>query len=128
MIAQLLLIDLQLLLIYFSNCFTCPSGRQPIHLIEKILLLQCHNLSQSSQANSHEAQEFETKLTVAHYYATRSAAMPSSSLATIATKLSVSLLRHSDVIPADKAFYEAGMMCKVVEHLASSSLLPNASE
>lgn len=27
------------------------------------------------------------------------------------TKLSVSLLRHSDIIPADKAFYEAGIYC-----------------
>lgn len=31
----------------------------------------------------------------------------------VATKLAVSLLRHTDIIPADKAFYEAGMMCKV---------------
>ncbi len=29
-------------------------------------------------------------------------------------KLSVSLLRHSDVIPADKAFYEAGAAARDV--------------
>lgn len=31
----------------------------------------------------------------------------------IATKLSVSLLRHTELVPADKAFYEAGLACKV---------------
>ena len=31
----------------------------------------------------------------------------------LAAKLSVSLLRHSDIIPVDKAFYEAGIDCKV---------------
>ena len=31
----------------------------------------------------------------------------------MAVKLSVSLLRHSDIIPVDKAFYEAGIDCKV---------------
>ena len=32
---------------------------------------------------------------------------------TLAAKLSISLLRHSDVIPCDKAFYEAGVTAKV---------------
>ncbi len=30
-------------------------------------------------------------------------------------KLSVALLRHSDIIPADKAFYEAGAAARDVE-------------
>lgn len=34
---------------------------------------------------------------------------------TLAAKLSISLLRHSDVIPCDKAFYEAGIAAKVSE-------------
>lgn len=32
---------------------------------------------------------------------------------TVAAQLSVSLLRHTDLLPADKAFYEAGMAAKV---------------
>lgn len=32
---------------------------------------------------------------------------------TVAAKLSISLLRHTDLIPADKAFYEAGIAAKV---------------
>lgn len=62
-------------------------------------------------------QVFERYLIIAHYCALRSAllkvadAEPAMKLA--ATKLSVSLLRHCDLIPADKAFYEAGTACKV---------------
>lgn len=74
----------------------------------------CNNLSQSQMANGPEFEVFDNMLTIAHYYATRSAALPHSSLAAIATKLSISLLRHTDFIPADKAFYEAGTMCKTL--------------
>jgi len=55
-------------------------------------------------------------LLMAHYYAIRSAAMRHKSLERVATKLSVSLLRHTNVTPADKAFWEAGIMCKVNEY------------
>ena len=30
----------------------------------------------------------------------------------LAAKLSISLLRHTDIVPADKAFFEAGMQCR----------------
>ena len=32
---------------------------------------------------------------------------------TVAAKISVSLLRHTDIVPCDKGFYEAGMAAKV---------------
>ena len=35
---------------------------------------------------------------------------------TLAAKLSVSLLRHSDIVPCDKAFYEAGVAAKVSDY------------
>ena len=35
-------------------------------------------------------------------------------LETLVAKLSTSLLRHTDIVPADKAFYEAGLHCKSV--------------
>lgn len=35
----------------------------------------------------------------------------------VAAKLSVSLLRHTELIPADKAFYEAGLAAKVNSQL-----------
>jgi len=62
-------------------------------------------------------------LLIAHYYATRSAAMGHDQLKPIAAKLAVSLLRHTDIIPADKAFYEAGMMCKVLSFCYSIVLV-----
>ncbi|VDI67558.1 intraflagellar transport protein 172, partial [Mytilus galloprovincialis] len=74
----------------------------------------CENMSKSSDANSPPHQEFESMLLIAHYYANRSAAMAQKSLDSIAAKLSVSLLRHTDVIPADKAFFEAGMMARAL--------------
>ena len=77
------------------------------------VFVQCNNLAQSSDANTAVQELFETLLTIAHYYAMRSAAMSHSVLETVAAKLSVSLLRHTDYIPADKAFFEAGLMCKV---------------
>ena len=74
---------------------------------------QCNNLAQSSEARTEVHETFETLLTIAHYYAMRSAAMSHSVLETVAAKLSVSLLRHTDIIPADRAFFEAGIFCKV---------------
>ena len=70
-------------------------------------------MSKSSDANTPQHQEFDMMLLIAHYYATRSATMAHKSLDSIAAKLSVSLLRHTDVVPADKAFFEAGMMARV---------------
>ena len=52
-------------------------------------------------------------LLIAHYYAARSAAMGHKSLESVAAKLSVALLRHTEIVPADKAFFEAGVMTKV---------------
>ena len=44
---------------------------------------------------------------------TRAACHHVPQLSGIVAKLSVSMLRHTDVIPADRAFYEAGNYCKV---------------
>ncbi|KAG8522493.1 LOW QUALITY PROTEIN: Intraflagellar transport protein 172, partial [Galemys pyrenaicus] len=74
----------------------------------------CENLVKSSEANSPAHEEFETMLLIAHYYATRSAAQSVKQLETVAARLSVSLLRHTQLLPADKAFYEAGIAAKAV--------------
>uniref|UniRef100_A0A668A2T2 Intraflagellar transport protein 172 homolog n=1 Tax=Myripristis murdjan TaxID=586833 RepID=A0A668A2T2_9TELE len=80
--------------------------------LRNVLLLLCGNLSKSAEANSPAHEEFEQMLLISHYYATRSAAKGIDQLLSVATKLSVSLLRHTELLPADKAFYEAGMDCK----------------
>lgn len=78
------------------------------------LLQLCENVSRSAEANSPAHQDFEEMLLIAHYYATRSAAKGVEQLSGVAARLSVSLLRHTELIPADKAFYEAGLACRVV--------------
>lgn len=45
---------------------------------------------------------------------------------TLAAKLSTSLLRHSDIIPCDKAFYEAGVAAKVRHTISHVSVIFNA--
>ncbi len=70
-------------------------------------------MQKSSDAGSPQHEEFENMLLIAHYYAARAAAMGHKSLESVAAKLSTALLRHTDIVPADKAFFEAGVMCKV---------------
>ncbi|XP_066234732.1 intraflagellar transport protein 172 homolog isoform X2 [Saccopteryx leptura] len=82
--------------------------------LRDVLFNLCENLVKSSEANSPAHEEFETMLLIAHYYATRSAAQSVKQLETVAAKLSVSLLRHTQLLPADKAFYEAGTAAKAV--------------
>ncbi|XP_060165824.1 intraflagellar transport protein 172 homolog isoform X5 [Globicephala melas] len=82
--------------------------------LRDVLFNLCENLVKSSEANSPAHEEFETMLLIAHYYATRSAAQSIKQLETVAARLSVSLLRHTQLLPADKAFYEAGIAAKAV--------------
>ncbi|XP_059044752.1 intraflagellar transport protein 172 homolog isoform X5 [Mustela lutreola] len=82
--------------------------------LRDVLFNLCENLVKSSEANSLAHEEFETMLLIAHYYATRSAAQSVKQLETVAARLSVSLLRHTQLLPADKAFYEAGIAAKAV--------------
>ncbi|XP_075772378.1 intraflagellar transport protein 172 homolog [Pelodiscus sinensis] len=82
--------------------------------LRDVLFTLCENLVKSSEANTPAHEEFETMLLIAHYYATRSAALGVKQLEVVATKLSISLLRHTDLVPADKAFYEAGTAARAV--------------
>ena len=69
---------------------------------------------EASQEALHAQDDFNLLLLISHYLATRSACQTQKALQEMAAKLSVSLLRHSDVIPADKAFYEAGVHSREV--------------
>ncbi|XP_076128236.1 intraflagellar transport protein 172 homolog [Alosa pseudoharengus] len=82
--------------------------------LRDVMLALCENMTKSSEANSPAHEEFEQMLLIAHYYASRSAARGLDQLSTIAAKLSIALLRHTELIPADKAFYEAGLTAKAV--------------
>ncbi|XP_064411524.1 intraflagellar transport protein 172 homolog [Latimeria chalumnae] len=82
--------------------------------LRDVLFNLCENLVKSSEANSPAHEEFEQMLLIAHYCATRSASQGVEQLDVIATKLSISLLRHTDLVPVDKAFYEAGLAAKAL--------------
>ncbi|KAM6905680.1 intraflagellar transport protein 172 homolog [Lycodopsis pacificus] len=82
--------------------------------LRNFLLQLCENMSRSAEANSPAHEDFEQMLLIAHYYATRSAAKGVAQLVSLPAKLSVSLLRHTELVPADKAFYEAGLACRAV--------------
>ncbi|EMP37904.1 hypothetical protein UY3_04886 [Chelonia mydas] len=82
--------------------------------LRDVLFNLCENLVKSSEVNTPAHEEFETMLLISHYYATRSAAQGVKQLDVLAAKLSISLLRHTELIPADKAFYEAGTAAKAV--------------
>ena len=75
--------------------------------------VQVEALSNSADAGSLAHREFEEHLLITHYLAVRAACLGVPQLKTLASKLSVSLLRHTNILSADKAFFEAGQSCKV---------------
>eukprot|EP00038_Savillea_parva_P019439 m.27515 g.27515 ORF g.27515 m.27515 type:complete len:1369 (+) comp4420_c1_seq1:587-4693(+) len=79
--------------------------------LRQMLLSVSVELSRMGHPN---AGEFETLTTIAHYCAMKAACEGVGPLREIATKVTVSLLRHTDLLCADRAFYEAGMACKQV--------------
>lgn len=81
--------------------------------LRDMLLTLVGSLAHSPEAKSPAAQEFERLLLVAHYSATRAACMGVPQLKELVAKITVSLLRYTDVLPADRAFYEAGAQAKV---------------
>lgn len=63
---------------------------------------------------SQALEDFKLLLLISHYLAVQAACQSQKALAEVGTKVSISILRHSDIIPADKAFYEAGVAAKNV--------------
>jgi intraflagellar transport protein 172 len=57
--------------------------------------------------------EFERFLRLFHYMVISNVCQNVGGLEVVATKASISLLRYADLIPADRAFYEAGTNAKV---------------
>ena len=76
---------------------------------------QVEDLARTSEAGSLAHRDFEQHLLISHYLATRAAFQGVQQLEALVAKLSTSLLRHSDIVPADKAFYEAGLHCRAVD-------------
>ena len=71
-------------------------------------------MTKDPMADSQTLEDFKLLLLISHYCALRAACQSQRALKEVAAKLSVSLLRHSDIIPADKSFYEAGISARDV--------------
>jgi len=59
--------------------------------------------------------EFDNLLLIVHYYTFRAAMKGLTGLDDQIAKISTSLLRYTEIIPADKAFYEAGLACRAAK-------------
>lgn len=70
-------------------------------------------MNHSAEAGSAVHEAFQTMLFAAHLLAARSAAYGADQLTNVASKISVALLRYTEFVPADKAFFEAGVDAKV---------------
>ena len=79
--------------------------------------MQVDSLSRASEPTSLPLKEFETSLLVTHYLAIRAAAESVPELTGIVARISTSLLRYTTLLPVDRAFYQAGMHCKVASLL-----------
>jgi intraflagellar transport protein 172 len=75
--------------------------------------METEAMKTSSDAGSAVHDDFDTLLVISHYYAARCAYKEVKTLDHLVAKLSTSLLRHTDTVPADKAFFEAGVDCRV---------------
>ena len=74
-----------------------------------------NNLAKSPERDGQDHQTFQKLFLISHYNTMRCSCAGNDQLDPIAAKLSISLLRHCDLVPADKAFYEAGIMCQKVK-------------
>ncbi|CAO1308118.1 unnamed protein product [Diamesa tonsa] len=86
-------------------------------------VVQAIKITESVEAGALE--RFEQLLLIAHYYATRAACRQVSALQLVSVKISTSLLRYSDVIPCDKAFYEAGMDLRLLGRESEAFVMLN---
>ena len=76
------------------------------------MLMVVENLG---NAGSEFQLEFDNLLLIVHYYTFRAAMKGLTGLDDQIAKISTSLLRYTEIIPADKAFYEAGLACRAAK-------------
>jgi intraflagellar transport protein 172 len=69
--------------------------------------------SSGADRRSNVYQQMESFLWVSHYYVNKLVFQALPSLEQLAAKTSVSLLRYCGLVPVERAFYEAGILCRV---------------
>ncbi|KAL1502378.1 hypothetical protein ABEB36_007525 [Hypothenemus hampei] len=85
-----------------------PDSFSEWELLRNMLLEINEGLEISNNINSDTKLHFKQLLLISHYYALRCACRQTTTLKPIGVKISTALLRYTDLIPADKAYYEAG--------------------
>lgn len=85
------------------------AGLSTIKFSDRNVPLQNEGLAVAPNINKETKLHFTQLLLISHYYALRCACRQTTTLKSIAVKISAALLRYTDIIPADKAYYEAGM-------------------
>ena len=92
--------------------------------LRNLLLGLTQQLEQNpKEVGGASCNEFQRYLLVAHYFAIRAACFGHHQLTSIGAKISVAMLRYTDIIPVDKAFFEAGQMAKVTTIISLCSLI-----
>lgn len=76
-------------------------------------MIKNFQMENTNQPESELGKEFEKYMFVSHLYAMRCAFGDISSLSALVVKLLVALLRYTDIVPADKGYYEAGIATRV---------------
>lgn len=101
--------------IYMRIALECFALRESdgVHIWKELrnFLFQLTSAIKDESNDSSETMHdrFDQLLLIAHYYATRAACREVPSLHQIGVKISIAILRYTELIPVDKAFFEAGM-------------------
>lgn len=70
-------------------------------------------------------ETIEKYLLISHYYTIRSVCREVQSLQIVAVRISVALLRYTDIIPVDKGFLEAGLDLRSIKREAEAFIMLN---
>ncbi|KAJ8919865.1 hypothetical protein NQ315_006394 [Exocentrus adspersus] len=111
--------------IFGTNDLSGPDNYGVWEQLRHMLLEINEGLEVAPNVNAETKLHFRNLLLIAHYYALRTACRQVSTLKSIGVKISTALLRYTDIIPADKAFYEAGKDLKEEGKLSEAFVFLN---
>nr|XP_023018691.1 intraflagellar transport protein 172 homolog [Leptinotarsa decemlineata] len=111
--------------VFGANDLAGPSSYGVWEQLRQMLYEINTGLEVAHNVKADTKNHFRNLMLVAHFYALRSACRQVSSLKKIGVKISTALLRYTDLIPADKAFYEAGKDMKEEGRLSEAFVFLN---
>ncbi|CAH1397619.1 unnamed protein product [Nezara viridula] len=110
------------------DTFSTPRSKQSFDQWVKLrdMFLSLNEAMTSSADSGTQIQaEFEQIMLIGHYYSLRFLTSSTKGLETITAKISIALLRYSDLIPADKAYFEAGVDARLIGWAADAFVFLN---